>query len=84
MKKETKTNNIGSFFGEINFMSELNKWIKIFNNPKKQKENIKLNESNLDAVNIELNELIQETNDRKKQRKKTWKEINELYLNDGI
>jgi hypothetical protein len=82
MKKETKINNIGSFFGEISLMSELNKWIRVFNNPKKQKEEIKLDENNLEAVHIELNQLIQETNDRKKQRKKTWKEIKELYLND--
>ena len=84
MKEKTKTNNIGSFFGEINLMSELNKWIKIFNNSKKEEKKIKTNESNSEIVHIELNELIQETNDRKKQRKKTWKEINELYLNDGI
>jgi hypothetical protein len=82
MKKETKINNIGSFFGEISLMSELNKWIRVFNNPKKQEEEIKLDENNLEAVHIELNQLIQETNDRKKQRKKTWKEIKELYLND--
>ena len=82
MKKETKTNNIGSFFGEINLMSELNKWIKIFNNSKKEEKKIKTNESNSEIVHIELNELIQEFNDRKKQKKKTWKEINELYLND--
>ena len=84
MKEETKTNIIGSFFGEITLISNLNKWIQVFNTPKKQKEKIKVDENNFESVIDELNELIKETNDRKKQRKKTWKEINELYLNDSI
>ena len=85
MKEETKTNIIGSFFGEITLISNLNKWIQVFNTPKKQKEKIKVEDNNFSETTInELNELIQETNDRKKQRKKTWKEINELYLNDSI
>jgi hypothetical protein len=84
MKEETKRNNIGSFFGETSLISDLNRWIKIFNKPKKQKEIIKLDDSNFETILDELNELIQETNDRKKQRKKTWKEINKLYLNDRI
>jgi hypothetical protein len=84
MKEETKRNNIGSFFGETSLISELNKWIRVFNDRKKQKEKFKLDESNFETILDELNELIQETNDRKKQRKKTWKEINELYLNDKI
>jgi hypothetical protein len=84
MKEETKTNIIGSFFGEITLISNLNKWIQVFNTPKKQKEIIKLDDTNLESIIDELNELIKETNDRKKQKKKTWKEINELYFNDGI
>ena len=73
MKEETKTNTIGSFFEKISPISNLNKWIKTFNNFQKQKEIIKLDENNFESVIDELNELIKETNDRKKQRKKTWK-----------